>query len=142
MREPLRVFVVDDEDVIASSLAMILRYQGGFHARSFTNPLEALRAAQLDCPDLLISDVLMPELSGVELAIQLGERCPDCKVLLFSGQAAGAELLESARKMGYRFELLMKPVHPADLLAKIQEVTEGVQLPLSSKPGKSTAILG
>ncbi len=142
MRKPLRIFVVDDEDVIASSLAMILRYQGGLHARSFTNPLEALRAAQLDAPDLLISDVLMPELSGIELAIQLRECCPDCRVLLFSGQAGGAQLLESARKTGYRFELLMKPVHPADLLAKIKEVTEEAQLPLSSEPRKRTAALG
>ena len=94
MRKPLRVFVVDDEDVIASSLAMILRFQGGFHARSFTNPLEALRAAQLEAPDLLISDVVMPELSGIDLAIQLREYCPDCKVLLFSGQAVTAQLLE------------------------------------------------
>ncbi len=129
MRNPLRVFVVDDEDVIASSLAMILRFQGGFHARSFTDPLEALRAVRLDAPDLLISDVVMPELSGIDLAIQLRECCPECRVLLFSGQAATAQLLESAGKMGYTFEILMKPVHPADLLAKIQDVTEETRLP-------------
>jgi DNA-binding NtrC family response regulator len=124
IRKPLRVFVVDDEDVIASSLAMILRFQGGFHARSFTDPLEALQTARLEAPDLLISDVVMPQLSGIDLAIQLREYCPDCKVLLFSGQAATAELLESARARGYTFELLLKPVHPADLLAKIQHVAE------------------
>ena len=128
MRKPLRVFVVDDEDVIASSLAMILRFQGGFHARSFTNPLEALQAAHLDAPDLLISDVVMPEMSGIDLAIQLRESCPNCKVLLFSGQAASAQLLESAEEMGYSFELLMKPVHPADLLAKIQDVAGDAQM--------------
>lgn len=125
----LRVFVVDDEDVIASSLAMILRFQGGFHARSFTNPLEALQAAKAQAPDLLISDVIMPELSGVELAIQLRECCPSCRILLFSGQAATAPLIESARKLGYTFEILIKPVHPAELLAKICEVTDRTQLP-------------
>jgi DNA-binding NtrC family response regulator len=129
MRKPLRVFVVDDEDVIASSLAMILRFQGGLHARSFTKPLEVLQAARLEAPDLLISDVVMPELSGIDLAIQLRKNCPDCKVLLFSGHAVTAQLLESARARGYTFEVLMKPVHPADLLAKIEDVTEGAQLP-------------
>lgn len=129
LHKPLRVFVVDDEDVIASTLAMILRFQGGFHARSFTNPLEALQAAKLDAPDLLISDVVMPELSGIDLAIQLRESCPGCKVLLFSGQAASTQLLESARQAGYHFEILMKPVHPADLLAKIQDVTEEDRMP-------------
>jgi DNA-binding NtrC family response regulator len=132
--KPLRVFVVDDEDVIASSLAMILRLQGGFHARSFTNPLEALQAAQVEAPDLLISDVVMPEMSGIDLAIQLREQCPGCKVLLFSGQAATAQLLSSAKEIGYTFEILSKPVHPADLLARIQDVTEEAQLPAAQEP--------
>jgi CheY-like chemotaxis protein len=122
-----RVFVVDDEDVIASSLAMILRFQGGFHATSFTDPLKALKAAQAEAPDLLITDVIMPQMSGIDLAIQIRAACPDCKVLLFSGQAATADLLKSARAAGYTFELLLKPIHPADLLAKIRSLTEGAE---------------
>ena len=119
----LRVFVVDDEDVIASSLAMILRLQGGIHATAFTDPLKALQYAYLEAPDLLITDVVMPQMSGVDLAIQLCEICPDCKVLLFSGQGATADLLEAARATGHTFELLLKPVHPANLLASIQALT-------------------
>jgi DNA-binding NtrC family response regulator len=122
----LRVFVVDDEDVIASTLAMILRFQGGFHARSFTMPLNALEAARLEAPDLLITDIVMPQMSGIELAIRFKEQCPDCKVLLFSGQLVSTQLLESAASRGYDFELLTKPVHPATLLAKIQDLTEAV----------------
>lgn len=124
-----RVFVVDDEDVIASTLAMILRSQGGFNARSFTKPHDALDAARLDPPDLLISDVVMPQLSGIELAIQVREHCPDCKVLLFSGQAATFNLLETARTNGYDFDLLEKPVHPSDLLARIRNLTESIPSP-------------
>ena len=120
-RQP-RVFVVDDEQVIASSLATILR-QLGFDATSYTEPLKALKAARSGAPDLLISDVVMPVLSGIELAIQLQELCPGCKVLLFSGQAASAGLLETARANGHDFELLLKPVHPKDLLREIQKVT-------------------
>jgi DNA-binding NtrC family response regulator len=85
-----------------------------------------LDAARLEAPDLLISDVLMPSLSGIELAIQVREHCPDCKVLLFSGQAATASLLETARAEGYDFEVLLKPVHPSDLLAKIRNLTEPI----------------
>lgn len=108
---------------------MILRLQGGFNARSFTKPLDALEAARLEAPDLLISDVVMPLLSGIELAIQVREHCPDCKVLLFSGQAATVSLLETARAKGYDFEVLLKPVHPSDLLTKIRNLTEA-NLPL------------
>jgi DNA-binding NtrC family response regulator len=123
--EPIRprVFVVDDEVVIANTLGVILRQQG-FEAHSFNLPLEALNAAREMTPDLLISDVVMPLLSGIELAIQLREVCPNCKVLLFSGQAATASMLESARASGHDFEVLAKPVHPADLLKKIRKVIE------------------
>lgn len=123
------VFVVDDEDVIATSLAMILRLQGGFRARSFCKPLEALEAARLEAPDLLISDIVMPELSGVELAFQIREHCPDCKVLLFSGQVANVHLLEGVQNNGHDFEVLSKPVHPSDLLMSIRRLTE----PMTSK---------
>ena len=123
--EPIRprVFVVDDETVIANTLGVILRQQG-FEAHSFSLPLEALSAAREMAPDLLISDVVMPLLSGIELAIQLREVCPDCKVLLFSGQAATVSMLEAARASGHDFEVLSKPVHPADLLKKIRSVIE------------------
>jgi DNA-binding NtrC family response regulator len=121
-----RVFVVDDEHVIATSLALILR-QRGFEAKSFAGPLDALSAARSESPDLLISDVVMPKLSGIDLAVRMQELCPNCKVLLFSGQAATSGMLEIARANGHNFEFLMKPVHPKDLLIKIQKVTENVE---------------
>ena len=123
MRQPrkkLRVFVVDDEFIIASTLGLILCNKG-FDAISFNGPLEALEAARTLAPDLLISDVVMPGISGIELAIRIQAQCPHCKVLLFSGQAATAGLLEAARAKGYNFEILSKPVHPTDLLARIAE---------------------
>ena len=83
--QEIRVFVVDDETVIATTLTAILK-QSGFDAVGFTNPLQALAAAEEKSPDLLISDVVMPQLSGIDLAIQLKAKVPACKVLLFSGK--------------------------------------------------------
>jgi len=117
-----RIFVVDDEFVIATTLATILE-RSGFEAISFTDPLKALKAAHINPPDLLISDVVMPEISGIDLAIQLTEAYPHCKVLLFSGQAATSNLLEVARVRGHDFEVLSKPIHPAEFLKKIRDVT-------------------
>jgi len=117
-----RVFVVDDEFVIATTLATILE-RSGFEAISFTDPLKALKAAQVNPPDLLISDVMMPELSGIDLAIGLRRLYPYCKVLLFSGHAATSNLLDIARARGYDFEMLSKPIHPAEFLKKIRDVT-------------------
>ncbi len=119
---PRCIFVVDDEPVIASSLTAILQ-MNGFSAKFFTSPLEALAAARLESPDLVISDVAMPGISGVELAIQMREQHPNCKILLFSGQAASLDLLEGARARGHDFRLLQKPVVPSDFLSEIGQLS-------------------
>ena len=113
------VFVVDDEAVIAETLAIILS-QAGFQATAFDRPQKAIAARAALTPALLISDVVMPGMTGVELAIHFRKAQPKCKILLFSGQASTANLLEKARAEGYDFDLLLKPVHPADLLAKVR----------------------
>jgi CheY-like chemotaxis protein len=120
----LTAFVVDDEDIIASTRRLILSNQG-FYARSFIDPLEALKAAaQSVSPDLLLTDVMMPGINGIELAKQVKARCPKCKILLFSGQSETVDLLEDAGAQGDYFEILSKPVHPRDLLAKIEKLFE------------------
>ena len=116
-----RVFIVDDEKIIGETLTLILQ-QSGFNARSFTDPLEALVAARNEAPDLVISDVMMPELSGIDLAIAIQRACPECKVMLFSGQAQALDLLFVAREKGHDFTLFAKPMHPADLLRHIRNL--------------------
>jgi DNA-binding NtrC family response regulator len=82
-----RIFVVDDEPLIASTLTTILK-MNGFSAECFTDPTAALKASVAWMPDLLISDVVMPQLSGIELAILMMNENPQLEVLLISGQAA------------------------------------------------------
>lgn len=113
-----RVFVVDDERIIASTLAAILQLNG-FAAHFYVDPFAALAEAGTNAPDILISDVMMPELSGVELAIRIKALCPKCKILLLSGQAATADVLRAARERGYDFPLLSKPMHPTELLSQV-----------------------
>jgi DNA-binding response OmpR family regulator len=115
-----RVFVVDDDRVIASTTTAILELSG-YDARSFVNPLEALEAARTAKPDLVVADVVMPGLSGIDLALRLKEQCPACKVLLLSGQAETDDLLATAREQGHDFHVLAKPIHPTDLLARIKD---------------------
>jgi DNA-binding NtrC family response regulator len=115
------IFVVDDEQGISDTLAIILQ-RNGFAVSSFTNPLEALKQADTGSPNLLLSDVVMPELSGVDLAVSIKEKCPDCKILLFSGQAETIDLLKAARQQGHDFSLVAKPIHPVDLLRRIRDL--------------------
>lgn len=114
-----RVLVADDEQVIANTLAIILN-QAGFDARAVFSGEKAVEALDSFQPDMLISDVIMTGMTGIEAAIITRARMPNCKILLFSGQAATADLLEKARTQGHEFEILAKPVHPTDLLAKLR----------------------
>jgi DNA-binding NtrC family response regulator len=113
-----RVFVVDDERIIADSLATILNHSG-YQASAFYDAESALLACELGNPDCIVTDVVMPGMSGVDLAVEIKDRFPACRVLLFSGQAATADLLATVRGRGLDFDVLPKPVHPRDLLAKI-----------------------
>ena len=114
-----KVLVADDERVIADTLAMILN-QSGFEARAVYSGEKAVELAPAWQPNMLISDVIMADLNGIDAAIRIRALLPQIKILLFSGQAATADLLEKARAKGYEFEILAKPVHPQDLLAKLR----------------------
>lgn len=122
-RETPRVLVVDDEWIIADTLTAILR-QSGLDARSAYNGPEALTAAEDASPDLLLTDVVMPGMSGIDLAIAIQRSYPRCKVLLFSGQASTKDLLDEALLAGHNFAVLQKPIHPKELLARISAVLE------------------
>jgi DNA-binding response OmpR family regulator len=119
-----KVLVVDDEHVIADTLAMILS-QSGFDARAIYSGEGAVELASTFEPDMLISDVIMADLNGIDAAIRMRALLPNIKILLFSGQAATADLLEKARTKGYEFEILAKPVHPQDLLSRLRAQSGG-----------------
>jgi CheY-like chemotaxis protein len=114
-----KILVVDDERVIADTLAMILN-QSGFEAVAVYSGEKAVELASTFVPDMLITDVIMADLNGIDAAIRIRALLPQIKILLFSGQAATADLLEKARAQGYEFEILAKPVHPHDLLTKLR----------------------
>lgn len=118
-RTTLRVLVVDDEPLIADTLSTILA-ESGFSATAAYSAEEALAAARTEQPDIVISDVLMPKMTGVELGIRLRKELPEARVILFSGQAATSELMRKAQTEGYIFELFPKPIHPEELIAKLK----------------------
>lgn len=115
------VLVVDDEKRIADTLAAILETKG-YESRAAYDGSTALEICQGRIPDLLITDVVMPGMSGIELGIAVKRKYSTCHVLLFSGQAATAQMLEDAEARGHRFEVLAKPVHPSLLLERVEQL--------------------
>jgi CheY-like chemotaxis protein len=91
---PLRVLIVDDEEIVADSLARILR-EKGFSAHAAYNGEDALESAASLMPDVLVSDVIMPGINGVELAVRISKQFPDCRVILFSALAVMRTLLKA-----------------------------------------------
>ncbi len=114
------VLVVDDEAIIADTLAVILSKEG-YTAMVAYDGNSALEIAEVSPPDLLLSDVVMPGMNGIDLAIVVKRMSPACRVLLFSGQATTATLLNDAGEAGEDFTVLAKPLHPKDLLARISQ---------------------
>ena len=125
----MRILIVDDEAVIADSLALIFR-ASGFEARSVYSGERAMELASSFEPDVLISDVVMRGITGIEVGIYVREHFPSCRVLLFSGQAATSDLIQAADTKGYHFDILTKPVHPNVLLDYMHDCS----MRLESKP--------
>ncbi len=116
----VRIVVIDDESLIAETVVEILREEG-FDAVAVPSGVSAIELAQKWRPEIVLSDVIMPGLNGIETGIKIREIVPSCKVILFSGQAATVDLLEQARQQGHGFEILAKPIRPERLIAVIRE---------------------
>lgn len=117
----MRILIVDDERRIADTSALILQAQGYETAAAYDGDSGLARCREFH-PHLVLTDVVMPGMSGIEMAIAIRQEFPGCAILLISGQAATADMLESARQEGHRFELLAKPVHPTTLLQRVAQI--------------------
>ena len=119
-----RILVVDDEPAIVQTVCIVLG-SSGFDALGVNSGDEAIAKAATFCPDVLLSDVMMPGMSGFETALEVKKLCPGCRLLFFSGRTDVAVLGEGLKTLGHRFELLPKPVDPAVLVEKIKTALSG-----------------
>jgi CheY-like chemotaxis protein len=113
------ILVVDDQPMIADTTTEVLN-RSGYKAVCAYNGYSALQIAAKLRPDYLLTDVLMPGMNGVELAISIQKELPETKILLFSGQAGITEIVSKARAAGHSFDLLAKPIHPEKLLEHLK----------------------
>lgn len=119
--EKPRILVADDEKNIADTLKLILT-GAGYEVAVAYDGIDAVKKAKEWSPDLLLSDVFMPLLSGIDAAIQVCEHLPECKVLLFSGQSDLQHLRREIQSKCRRFDVFPKPVHPTELIERIQAI--------------------
>lgn len=112
------VLVVDDKPAIADRVAEILSHHG-YAAITAYDGEDALETALLIPPELVIADVRLAGMSGLEVAAVLKKKLPDCKILLLTGEEAAADLPAPGNGAAHEFVLVDKPVHPSDLVAHV-----------------------
>jgi CheY-like chemotaxis protein len=113
--------VIDDDVAVADTLAMVLNSEG-FDARAVYSGQEGVELARSFEFDFLVTGVVMPQMNGIDAAIQIRKLLPKCKIILVSGDNDTSALLPNAQSQGYRFEILAKPVHPLVLLQALRSV--------------------
>lgn len=123
------VLVVDDVQVIADTRVAILT-SWRYTAIACYDAESAIEMARVIPPEILIADVLLTRMNGIDLAIAIRSIASDCKVLLFSGSgiADTSELLAAAHRNGHYFTLLQKPVHPLDMHARLREFADSSEI--------------
>ena len=114
------VLVVDDEEEIRTVLREVLEWAGHqvTEARTGAEGLQRYREAPVD---VVITDILMPEISGLELIKALRESFPTAKIVAISG--SGAQMLDMATQLGAH-RVLAKPFKRQELLDAVHEVAE------------------
>ena len=111
------ILVVHDEALVADCMALLLA-RSGFKAHTAYDGRSALELAFQLRPALLVSDIGIRGIDGIQLAMAIVNTIRDCKVLLFSDHIT-QEQVARARAEGYDFPWIAKPVHPAEMHRRV-----------------------
>ncbi len=116
-----RILIIDDEDELRSMLRRMLE-QVGHEVTEAVNGTEGIQSYEQDRPDLIITDIIMPEKEGVETIIALRRADPDLPIIAISGggRLEATDFLTMAKKLGAR-HTLSKPFRRDQLLEAVGE---------------------
>jgi CheY-like chemotaxis protein len=118
-RDRPTVLIVDDEPLIVDTLTEVFEDEGFLVLPAYDGWMALEKIARLR-PDYVLSDVLMPKMNGVELAIAIRKMYPSTRITLFSGQAGISEILLDGRRKGFEFDLIAKPMHPLKVIEHLK----------------------
>jgi len=118
----MKILIIDDEVYIRDGLKQILDMEG-FTTKVAGDGKEALRMIEEEKPDLVITDIIMPEKDGVEVICKAKEKYPDLKIIAISGggRISAHDYLKIAKQLGAN-SILTKPFSSSDLISEINKV--------------------
>ena len=121
------VLLVDDEEMILTSIRTLLMLEADYEVECFTNPMEAAKYLEDHVVDLTLSDYLMPGMTGIQFLAEAKRMQPEAARVLLTGHADKASAIQAINQVGL-FQYLEKPWDNAQLLLVIQQGVERSQL--------------
>ena len=118
-----KIVVVDDEKIVTSAFATLLKVEGFSDVNSFNSPGDALEFLKKNTPDIVISDFLMPQMNGLEFLAEVKKLYPEVSRILLTGYADKENAIRAINEIGlYRY--IEKPWNNDDLIINIKNGIE------------------
>lgn len=115
------ILVVDDQPSVADTLSLIFQSKG-YKVKTAYDAESALVLLQSFPADTVVCDIILPGMNGIEFATLMHKAHPNCRVILLSGHPRTEDVIRDAEARGDNFEVLPKPYHPSDLLARVNAI--------------------
>ena len=131
-----RILIVDDEEIVLRSCVRILE-NNEYHVESVLDPWEALRRIDENGFDVLVLDIMMPKIDGLQVLQHVKERHPDVDVIMMTGLSQ-IQTAVKAMKLG-AFDYLSKPFDPDELKLVVERALERQRLLRENRALKSEA---
>ena len=131
--EPARILLIDDDPALAGYLTRVLRARGGFDVTHELDSVGALRRIHTEHWDLLITDIELPGMTGLELLERVRQLEPQLPVAVLTGNPTVDYAVSALRSSAAEF--LQKPITADDLIAKAGELVRGRPGRASRRPG-------
>ena len=114
-----KVLVVDDETSITDLIRRIL-VKNGYNVSTAQNGSDGLKQFEVENPDLVVTDIIMPDMEGLEFISTLKKRNRNVPIIVMSGNIIGVNFLKAARMLGAN-AAIKKPFHPEELVQTVSQ---------------------
>lgn len=125
--DKVTIVIVDDEDMVLTSLSSLLSLETEYDVESFTSPKEALSYVREHDVDIVLSDYLMPEMDGITFLAQVREVRPEVPRIILTGYADKENAIKAINEVGL-FQYIEKPWDNDDLLIILRNGIERKRL--------------
>jgi DNA-binding NtrC family response regulator len=112
--DPIAILLVDDEEMVLTSIRSFLAIETDYQVHTFTSPVKALQALDHLNIDLVISDYLMPEMDGISFLAKMKEKFPQVPRILLTGYADKENAIKAINDVGL-YQYIEKPWNNDDL---------------------------